>query len=152
MVNLILGNRFPSDLFICHSFILLFLVVIYKCFLGFLRFPKYLWKFHENVSYEVPIWNMHRKAQTKKRWKPLASISFENTFMLFLLPIFTYSYLFRLGCELFSQYIPQGTCNTYRGVSTTDDTYHQRQCKITDAGHTPDVQRTYHYQRGQGGK
>ena len=51
MVNLILGNRFPSDLFICHSFILLFLVVIYKCFLGFLRFPKYLWKFHENVSY-----------------------------------------------------------------------------------------------------
>lgn len=86
---------------------------------------------------------MHRKAQTKKRWKPFASISFENTFMLFLLPIFTYSYLFRLGCELFSQYIPQGTCNTYRGVSTADDTYHQRQCEITDAGHTPDVQRTY---------
>ena len=92
---------------------------------------------------------MHRKAQTKKRWKPFASISFENTFMLFLLPIFTYSYLFRLGCELFSQYIPLGTCNTYRGVSTTDDTYHQRQCKITDAGHTPDVQCAYHYQRGQ---
>ena len=152
MVNLILGNRFPSALFIFHSFILLFLAVIHKYFLGFLRFPKYLWNFHENVSHEVPIWNMHRKAQTKKRWKPFASISFENTFMLFLLPIFTYSYLFRLGCELFSQYIPQGTCNTYRGISTTDDTYHQRQCKITDAGHTPDVQRTYHYQCGQGGK
>ncbi len=42
MVNLILGNRFPSDLFICHSFILLFLAVIHKYFLGFLRFPKYL--------------------------------------------------------------------------------------------------------------
>ena len=64
MVNLILGNRFPSALFIFHSFILLFLAVIYKCFLGFLRFPKYLWKFHENVSYEVPIRNVHRKAQT----------------------------------------------------------------------------------------
>ena len=152
MVNLILGNRFPSALFIFHSFILLFLAVIHKYFLGFLRFPKYLWNFHENVSHEVPIWNMHRKAQIKKRWKPFASISFENTFMLFLLLIFTYSYLFRLGCELFSQYIPQGTCNTYRGISTTDDTYHQRQCKITDAGHTPDVQRTYHYQCGQGGK
>ena len=152
MVNLILGNRFPSALFIFHSFILLFLAVIHKYFLGFLRFPKYLWNFHENVSHEVPIWNMHRKAQTKKRWKPFASISFENTFMLFLLPIFTYSYLFRLGCELFSQYIPQGTCNTYRGISTTDDTYQQRQCKITDAGHTKDVQRTYHYQCGQGGK
>lgn len=79
----------------------------------------------------------------KRRWKSFASISFENTFMLFLLPIFTYSYLFRLGCKLLSQYIPQGTCNTYRGVSTTNDTYHQRQCEITDAGHTPDVQRTY---------
>lgn len=42
MVNLILGNRFPSDLFICHSFILLILAIIHKCFLGFLRFPKYL--------------------------------------------------------------------------------------------------------------
>ena len=152
MVNLILGNRFPSALFIFHSFILLFLAVIHKYFLGFLRFPKYLWKFHENVSYETPIRNIHHKAQTKKRWKPFASISIENTFMLFLLPIFTYSYLFRLGCKLLSQYIPQGTCNTYRGVSTTNDTYHQRQCEITDAGHTPDVQRTYHYQRGQGGK
>ena len=152
MVNLILGNRFPSALFIFHSFILLFLAVIHKYFLGFLRFPKYLWKFHENVSYETPIRNIHHKAQTKKRWKPFASISIENTFMLFLLPIFTYSYLFRLGCKLLSQYIPQGTCNTYRGVSTTNDTYHQRQCEITDAGHTPDVQRTYHYQRGQGGE
>ena len=151
MVNLILGNRFPSALFIFHSFILLFLAVIHKYFLGFLRFPKYLWNFHENVSHEVPIWNMHRKAQTKKRWKRKASISIENTFMLFLL-LFTYSYLFCLGCELFSQYIPQGTCNTYRGVSTTDDTYHQRQCEVTDAGHTPDVQRAYHYQCGQGGK
>ena len=63
MVNLILGNRFPSALFIFHSFILSFLAVIYKYFLGFLRFPKYLWKFHENVSYEVPIRNVHRKAQ-----------------------------------------------------------------------------------------
>ena len=151
MVNLILGNRFPSALFIFHSFILLFLAVIHKYFLGFLRFPKYLWKFHENVSYETPIRNIHHKAQTKKRWKPFASISIENTFMLFLL-LFTYSYLFCLGCELFSQYIPQGTCNTYRGVSTTNDTYHQRQCEITDAGHTPDVQRAYHYQSGQGGE
>ena len=151
MVNLILGNRFPSALFIFHSFILLFLAVIYKYFLGFLRFPKYLWKFHENVSYETPIRNIHHKAQTKKRWKPFASISIENTFMLFLL-LFTYSYLFCLGCELFSQYIPQGTCNTYRGVSTADDTYHQRQREVTDAGHTPDVQRAYHYQSGQGGE
>ncbi len=151
MVNLILGNRFPSALFIFHSFILLFLAVIHKYFLGFLRFPKYLWKFHENVSYETPIRNIHHKAQTKKRWKPFASISIENTFMLFLL-LFTYSYLFCLGCELFSQYIPQGTCNTYRGVSTADDTYHQRQREVTDAGHTPDVQRAYHYQSGQGGE
>ena len=151
MVNLILGNRFPSALFIFHSFILLFLAVIHKYFLGFLRFPKYLWKFHENVSYETPIRNIHHKAQTKKRWKPFASISIENTFMLFLL-LFTYSYLFCLGCELFSQYIPQGTCNTYRGVSTADDTYHQRQCEVTDTGHTPDVQRAYHYQSGQGGE
>ena len=151
MVNLILGNRFPSALFIFHSFILSFLAVIHKYFLGFLRFPKYLWKFHENVSYETPIRNIHHKAQTKKRWKPFASISIENTFMLFLL-LFTYSYLFCLGCELFSQYIPQGTCNTYRGVSTADDTYHQRQREVTDAGHTPDVQRAYHYQSGQGGE
>lgn len=42
MVNLILGNRFPSALFIFYSFILLFLAVIHKYFLGFLRFPKYL--------------------------------------------------------------------------------------------------------------
>ena len=152
MVNLILGNRFPSALFIFHSFILLFLAVIHKYFLGFLRFPKYLWKFHENVSYEVPIETCTARRKHKRRWKSFASISFENTFMLFLLPIFTYSYLFCLGCKLLSQYIPQGTCNTYRGVSTTNDTYHQRQCEITDAGHTPDVQRTYHYQRGQGGK
>ena len=151
MVNLILGNRFPSALFIFHSFILMFLAITHNCFLGFLRFPKYLWKFHENVSYETPIRNIHHKAQTKKRWKPFASISIENTFMLFLL-LFTYSYLFCLGCELFSQYIPQGTCNTYRGVSTADDTYHQRQCEVTDTGHTPDVQRAYHYQSGQGGK
>ena len=151
MVNLILGNRFPSALFIFHSFILMFLAITHNCFLGFLRFPKYLWKFHENVSYETPIRNIHHKAQTKKRWKPFASISIENTFMLFLL-LFTYSYLFCLGCELFSQYIPQGTCNTYRGVSTADDTYHQRQCEVTDTGHTPDVQRAYHYQSGQGGE
>lgn len=99
-------------------------------------------------------WESHLKRAPqgahKKRGKPFASISFENTFMLFLLPIFTYSYLFRLRCKLLSQYIPQGTCNTYRRVSTTDDTYHQRQCEVTDAGHAPDVQRTYHYQSGQG--
>ena len=67
MVNLILGNRFPSALFIFHSFVLLFLFVIHNCFLGFLRFPKYLWNFHENVSYEVPIRNTHRKAHHIKR-------------------------------------------------------------------------------------
>ncbi len=38
----------------------------------------------------------HRQTETKKRWKPFASISFENTFMLFLLLIFTYFYLFLL--------------------------------------------------------
>lgn len=92
---------------------------------------------------KYPLETCTARRKHKRRWKSFASISFENTFMLFLLPIFTYSYLFRLGCELFSQYIPQGTCNTYRGVSTADDTYHQRQCEITDAGHTPDVQRTY---------
>lgn len=92
---------------------------------------------------KYPLETCTARRKHKRRWKSFASISFENTFMLFLLPIFTYSYLFRLGCKLLSQYIPQGTCNTYRGVSTTDDTYHQRQCEITDAGHTPDVQRTY---------
>lgn len=92
---------------------------------------------------KYPLETCTARRKHKRRWKSFASISFENTFMLFLLPIFTYSYLFRLGYKLLSQYIPQGTCNTYRGVSTTDDTYHQRQCKITDAGHTPDVQRTY---------
>ena len=64
MVNLILGNRFPSALFIFHSFTLLFLVVIHNCFLDFLRFPKYLWKFHENVSYETHIRDVRHKAQT----------------------------------------------------------------------------------------
>lgn len=92
---------------------------------------------------KYPLETCTARRKHKRRWKSFASISFENTFMLFLLPIFTYSYLFRLGCKLLSQYIPQGTCNTYRGVSTTNDTYHQRQCEITDAGHTPDVQRTY---------
>lgn len=92
---------------------------------------------------KYPLETCTARRKHKRRWKSFASISFKNTFMLFLLPIFTYSYLFRLGCKLLSQYIPQGTCNTYRGVSTTNDTYHQRQCEITDAGHTPDVQRTY---------
>lgn len=92
---------------------------------------------------KYPLETCTARRKHKRRWKSFASISFENTFMLFLLPIFTYSYLFRLGYKLLSQYIPQGTCNTYRGVSTTNDTYHQRQCEITDAGHTPDVQRTY---------
>ena len=64
MVNLILGNRFPSALFIFHSFILVFLAVIHNCFFGFLRFPKYLWKFHENVSYETHIRDVRHKAQT----------------------------------------------------------------------------------------
>ena len=73
-------------------------------------------------------------------------------FYAIFVTFFTYSYLFRLGCELFSQYIPQGTCNTYRGVSTADDAYHQRQRKVTDTGHAPDIQRTYHYQSGQGGE
>lgn len=91
---------------------------------------------------KYPLETCTARRKHKRRWKSFASISFENTFMLFLL-LFTYSYLFRLGCKLLSQYIPQGTCNTYRGVSTTNDTYHQRQCEITDAGHTPDVQRTY---------
>ena len=104
MVNLILGNRFPSALFIFHSFTLLFLAVIHNCFLGFLRFPKYLWKFHENVSYEVPIRNARRKTRTKKRWKPFASISFENTFMLFLLLIYLFlliSTYFAFGANFF---------------------------------------------------
>ena len=32
----------------------------------------------------------HRQTETKKRWKPFASISFENTFMLFLLLIYLF--------------------------------------------------------------
>lgn len=60
--------------------------------------------------------------------------------------------LFCLRREFLSQYIPQSTCHAYGGISTADDTYHQRQCKITDTGHTPDVQSTYHYQGGKGGK
>ena len=80
MVNLILGNRFPSALFIFHSFILSFLAVIHKYFLGFLRFPKYLWKFHENVSYEVPIRNVHRKAQSSRRRWLTAVLSQHRTY------------------------------------------------------------------------
>ena len=152
MVNLILGNRFPSALFIFHSFILSFLAVIHKYFLGFCVFLNICESFTKMFPMKYPLETCTARRKHKRRWKSFASISFENTFMLFLLPIFTYSYLFRLGYKLLSQYIPQGTCNTYRGVSTTNDTYHQRQCEITDAGHTPDVQRTYHYQRGQGGK
>ena len=43
----------------------------------------------------------HRQTETKKRWKPFASISFENTFMLFLLLILLISTYFALGANFF---------------------------------------------------